>query len=101
MNRERVVVADLNGCALCGIPEPSHGVRPGLGHISDDRKGFVAPSEVLLARREKVRFVDGRRIGAFDPTTGMPTTHLVECVCPCGATALATPERAATARCGR
>lgn len=100
MTRELVTVADLAGCALCGIPEKTHGDRLGLGHFPDDvTNAFVAPSELLLARRQQVRQVNGLPLAAVDPSTGEPITGLVVCVCRCGATALATPERADGARC--
>ena len=100
MTRELVTVADLNGCALCGVAEKAHGERYGLSHISDDApKTYVPPSELLLARRTQTRQAGGRPLGAINPDTGQPLTNLVVCVCRCGATALATPERAEGARC--
>lgn len=100
MNRELVTVADLNGCAWCGIPEAGHDDRPGVRHLpATAPQGFQAPSHLLLARRRAVRVVNGRQIAAIHGVTGEPTTHLVKCVCRCGAACLATPERADTARC--
>jgi hypothetical protein len=100
MTRVLVTVADVHGCAFCGVAEGEHGERSGLGHFGAGvPKRFVAPSELLLARRVRARQVDGRELGAFHPITGEPLTHLVVCKCRCGATALATPEQAGTARC--
>jgi hypothetical protein len=100
MTRELVTVADLHGCAWCGISEARHDDRPGVRHLPPTApQGFQAPSQVLLARRRAVRVVGGRPIGAIHPVTGEPTTSLVKCECRCGAVALATPKRAASARC--
>lgn len=99
-----VTVADLNCCALCPLPEAAHPVQ-GFGHMDDTKNGrttlkdFVAPSADLLAHRRQAR-MDGRyEIAEVHPATGEPTTHFVRAACRCGATALATREQAAHARC--
>ncbi|MFI5891967.1 hypothetical protein ACIA5D_17840 [Actinoplanes sp. NPDC051513] len=83
MIRELVTVACVHGCALCGIPEGTHGERLGLGHLSDDApKTFVAPSDLLLVRRFRERQAGGREIAAFHPITGQPITNLCEVCVP-------------------
>jgi hypothetical protein len=99
-----IVVADLDGCALCGLTEGRHPVL-GFGHMNDTRNGlvttklFVKPSTDLLRERRAARRVDGYDIAEFHPVTGEPTTHFVRTTCRCGADALATRERVAAARC--
>lgn len=96
---EVLMCSDPNGCALCGAPEQGHGVRYGMAHLGRGT-GFAAPSAELVARRLDVRKPGEYEFAAFDPDTGMPATNLVRTTCACSATALAIPERVATAKCG-
>jgi hypothetical protein len=99
-----VTVADLNGCALCGLPEDRHPVL-GFGHVDDvahgltTTKAFVRPSANLLGARIARRQSGGYPLAEIDAVTGEPRTSLVKATCRCGATAVATLEQAPTARC--
>lgn len=99
-----VTVPDVNGCALCPVPEAGHPVQ-GFGHMDDTKKkltttkDFVAPSPDLIARRQRARTAGGYEIAETHPVTGEPTTHFVRSHCRCGATALATLEHASNPRC--
>lgn len=102
--QQLVTVADLNGCALCGLTEGRHPVI-GLGHMDDTAHGvtitkeFVRPSANLLARRIQRRQSGGYPLAEIDASTGEPRTSLVKATCRCGATAVATLDQAPTARC--
>jgi hypothetical protein len=96
---EMLMCTDPDGCARCGLPEAGHGDRLGLAHFGRGRE-FVAPGADLRARRLAVRTPGEYELAAFDPDTGMPATSLVRATCGCGATAIATPEHASTAKCG-
>jgi hypothetical protein len=99
-----VTVADVNGCALCGLTEDRHPVL-GFGHMDDVKhklttiKAFVRPSMNLLGARIRGRQSGGFPLAEIDPVTGSPRTSLVVATCRCGATAVATLEQAPTARC--
>lgn len=97
---EVVTTPHPDGCALCGLPEDGHDQRYGMAHLGTGRPtSYVRPSPDLLARRKARRVVDCREIAEFHPVTGEVTTHFVRVTCACGAGLVATPERAATARC--
>jgi hypothetical protein len=102
--RQLVTVADVNGCALCGLAEGRHPVL-GLGHMDDvahgvtTTKDFVVPSANLLGARIRRRQSGGFPLAEIDGTTGEPRTSLVVATCRCGATAVATLNQAPTARC--
>jgi hypothetical protein len=102
---ELVRVANINGCALCGLTPSRHPVQ-GFGHMDDTEnelittKEFIRPLASLLARRRAYRTLDGRELAGIDEDTGEPNTDLVRTTCRCGAATIVTPSRADIARCG-
>lgn len=99
MAGREMVDAPETGCSLCGLPGPGHGERLGFGHLGDERKTFVKPSEDLKRRRREALMVGGHPVGGA--VDGRAVTNLLRVPCRgCGAEVVVIPEYVDKARCG-